>query len=159
MVYMRNLILSAAFLFILNPCILLAYCEGGKYPNITVAEELQESQLVVIGEVTSRMIVVDPIEDPEGYEAEIFKFKIEETLVGPSKKEISLYNVNTSARFPMDVGMKYFIFVRKDDDGYWVNSCGNSDEYDKSAKIILEVKKLLKKAHNQGDTPVLKPAR
>lgn len=134
-----------------------AWCE--KYPDISIAEELKKSDFVVIGTVSSRLIVVDPVEDPEGYEAEIFKFKIEEALSGNPKKEIRLYNENNSGRFPMEVGKKYFIFVRTGDDGYWVDSCGNSEEYYKSAKIISEVKKLLKKAHNQKDALDQKPVR
>jgi hypothetical protein len=57
-----------------------AWCEN--YPDISIADEMKKSDFVVIGTVTTRLIVVDPIEDPEGYEAEIFKFRIEEVLSG-----------------------------------------------------------------------------
>ncbi len=151
-------IITISFALLLISTNLFAYCD--KYPEISVAQEIERSKFVVIGTVISRMIVVDPLKDPEGYEAEIFKFKIEKTLKGQPGKIISLYNVNSSARFPMEVNKKYFLFVDTDEDGYWVNSCGTSKKYQDSAKVMDEVKRLLQnKMHNQKNAPDQKTVR
>ena len=127
---------------------LYAYCDGGMYPNISIAEEIEKSEFVVIGMVVSRHIVVDPVEDPEGYEAEIFRIRIETVLKGEPrppliKPYLSVYNVNTSARFPMDVGKKYILFVYLGRDGFWVNSCGNSTTYREGADTIKTVARIV----------------
>ena len=125
---------------------LYAYCEGGKYPNISVAEEIMESKFIIVGKVTSRRIVVDPESDPEGYEAEIFQVSIESVLHGHPPKYVmrqylSLFNSNDSSRFPMIVGEKYLLFVSSGSDGFWINSCGNSDNFNDSREKISIIKK------------------
>ena len=125
---------------------LYAYCEGGKYPNISVAEEIKESKFVVVGKVTSRRIVVDSESDPEGYEAEIFQVSVESVLRGRPPKYVmgqylSLFNFNASSRFPMAVGEKYLLFVSSGSDGFWINSCGNSAEFADSQETIRLIKK------------------
>jgi hypothetical protein len=126
---------------------LYAYCEGG-YPNISVSDEIKKCEFIVIGTVVSRYIVVDPIEDPEGYEAEIFHIEIESILNGTPKDKLikpymSVYNDNDSGRFPMHVGEKYLLFVYSDRDGLWINSCGNSATYNRGRETINEIKKIL----------------
>jgi len=127
---------------------LYAYCEGGKYPNISVSKEIKECEFIVIGKVVSRHIVVDPIEDPEGYEAEIFHIEVESILNGHPqdsmiKPYLAVYNGNDSGRFIMHVGEKYLLFVYSGNDGFWINSCGNSDTYTRGKETINEIKKLL----------------
>jgi hypothetical protein len=127
-----------------------AFCSGGKYPNIGVAEEMRESDFIVIGTLSAMKIVVDPVEDPEGYEAQLFQVKISKILRGTPPKYamqsyFTVFNVNTSARFPIgpeDLGKQYLLFVRSSPDGYWINSCGNSDELDKSAKNLWMIERL-----------------
>jgi hypothetical protein len=123
-----------------------AWCEGG-YPNISVKDEIKKCEFIVIGTVVKRYIVVDPIEDPEGYEAEIFHIEIESVLQGnPQKKPyLSVYNDNGSSRFVMHVGEKYLLFVYSGSDGFWIDSCGNSDLYKDSKKTIEEIKDILVK--------------
>ena len=126
---------------------LFAYCDGG-YPNITVADEIKEANFVAIGKVTSRKIVVDPIEDPEGYEAELFQVEIENVLYGTPpeyvvKGYLTLYNVNTSSRFNMDVGESYIMFVSEYWDGFYINSCGNSGTVIKSKEVIKTIQKIV----------------
>lgn len=128
---------------------LFAYCEGG-YPNISVSDEIKKCEFIVIGTVVSRHIVVDPVEDPEGYEAEIFHVEVENILSGNPKDYLikpylSLYNYNASSRFPMTVGEKYILFVYSGNDGFWINSCGNSDTYNEAKETINEIKKIIVK--------------
>lgn len=127
-----------------------AYCDGGKYPNIAVPDEIKVSQFVVIGTVIARKIVVDPIEDPEGYEAEIFHVKVKQVLYGHPKQGalkpyLAIYNANTSARFLMDMGEKYLLFVSEGADGFFINHCGNSGEVTESKSTMAAIEKFKKR--------------
>lgn len=139
-----NKILAAIFISLISNSV-YAYCDGG-YPNISVAEELKESEFVLIGSTISRKILVDPIEDPKGYEAEIFQVKVERVVSGKpkeyvTKEYLTLYNYNASSRFLMEIGKKYFLFVSEGADGYWINSCGNSSEIEPSQNAVELIKK------------------
>jgi hypothetical protein len=118
-----------------------AYCEGGRYPNVTVQEEIPEADFIVIGTVTNRRIVVDTVEDPEGYEAELFQVEIEDVIRGTPpdhamKPYLTIYEENASSRFGMEVGVRYLLFVSASADGYYINSCGNSGVLSESADIL-----------------------
>jgi hypothetical protein len=141
-----------AIIFSTLPAQLYAYCDGGKYPDISVSEEIQKTEFIVIGTVKSRKIVVDPKEDPEGYEAEIFHVDVEKTLYGAppaylDKQFLRLYNDNTSSRFPMDEGQKYLLFVSSGSDGFWVNSCGNSGKLNVSMEVIKGIQLIVGDHH------------
>ncbi len=142
---MKTIIIALIALLIYSAP-LHAYCEGGKYQNISVSEEIKKCDFIIIGTVVSRKIVVDPVEDPIGYEAEIFDVEVESILYGTPKEKLtkpslSVYNENTSARYPMIVGEKYLLFVYLDNVGFWINSCGNSTLYKKSEEPIAEIKR------------------
>lgn len=124
---------------------LYAYCEGGKYPNISVTEEITKSEYIVVGTVTSRRILVDPESDPKGYEAEIFQVKVESVIHGHPPKYVTrqyltIFNYNDSSRFPMRIGEKYLLFVSSGSDGFWINSCGNSDIFTNSRENLNKIK-------------------
>lgn len=130
---------------------LFAYCDGG-YPNVTVADEIKETNFIVIGKVTSRKIIVDPIEDPEGYEAELFQVKVESVLYGTPpeyviKGYLTLHNANTSSRFNMDIGESYLMFVSDYMDGFFINSCGNSGTVTERKEIIKTIQKIVGDKH------------
>jgi hypothetical protein len=146
---MRKMLLASILMCISSQ--LFAYCEGG-YPNISLANEIAKADFIIIGKVTSRRIVVDPKEDPQGYEAELFQIKVNSILNGNPKQNIikpylTVYNNNDSSRFVMDVGETYLLFVYDGMDGRWVNSCGNSDTYKESAEKINTIKKLVGAKH------------
>ncbi|RYY03775.1 MAG: hypothetical protein EOO53_07730 [Gammaproteobacteria bacterium] len=124
-----------------------AHCEGDEHPNISVSQELKESTFVVAGEVVSRKILVDPLIDPTGYEAEIFQIKVHKIIAGKpktyvKKEYLTIYNYNASSRFPMEKGNVYLLFVSEGADGYWINSCGNSAEIKNSQETLKQITKL-----------------
>jgi hypothetical protein len=145
---MRNILISIALLSFSNQ--LCAWCP--KYPNVTVAEEIKGADFIVTGKVISRKIIVNPIEDPEGYDAELFQVQVEQTLYGKPpnyvlKEYLSLYNVNDSGRFPMVVGEKYLMFVSTGSDGFYIDSCGNSGTLTESKEIIKVIQKIIGGKH------------
>jgi hypothetical protein len=122
-----------------------ALCTAG-YPNISLSRELKESDFVIIGTLMSYRRVVDP-EDPEGYEATLYQVHVDRALRGQvrayaRKAYLTVYNENTSARFPFDEpptsgkGKRYLMLVRSGPDGYWVDACGHSGELEQSRKTV-----------------------
>jgi hypothetical protein len=126
-----------------------AHCEGG-YPNVTVGQEVREAQFVIVGRPTKLSYVRDIVEDPDGYEATLIQVKVDKILYGKApayatRSYITLHNVNTAARFPMDeqdYGKPFVLFVYEGTDGYWVNSCGNSDHLKRKRHLPSQIEKL-----------------
>jgi hypothetical protein len=134
----------------LLPGAALATCLGddglSHYPNVSIEKEIRESDFIVVGKVSSRRIVVDVEDDPQGYAAELFQVEVESILSGdPDIHTIhpypTIYSSNDTSRFPFDLGETYLLFVSDGQDGRWVNTCGNSDTYKLSQKTIEIIKK------------------
>ncbi len=125
------------------PGLASAFCEGG-YPNIALAREVQESAFVIVGSLMSYRRVVDP-EDPEGYAATLYRVRVDRVLRGRPPARLTIYNENTSARFPFDEpigadkGKRYLMLVRGGPDGYWIDACGHSDEMANSGKTMRAI--------------------
>jgi hypothetical protein len=126
-----------------------ALCLGG-HPSVTVGQEVQEAKFVIIGRPTKLFYVRDIVENPDGYEATLIQVKVDKILYGraptyAARSFITLYNVNTSARFPMDekdYGKPFVLFVNEGPDGYWVSSCGHSDELKRNKHLLVQIEKL-----------------
>jgi hypothetical protein len=115
---------------------------------------VKESEFVIVGTLMSYARVADP-EDPEGYAGTRYRVRVDRLLRGrlPARVRrsgLTIYNVNTSARFPFDEparpgeGKSYLMLVRAgaDDGGYWVDACGHSGELEKSRKIIRSIQRM-----------------
>jgi hypothetical protein len=132
-----------------SPGMASAFCDRG-YPDISLSRELKESEFVIVGRPTSYRRVVDP-EDPEGYVATLYRVQVEQVLRGrvpahARRSGLTIYNGNTSARFPFDdpaasgEGKRYLMLVRSGPDGYWVDACGHSGELEKSRETIRRIR-------------------
>lgn len=143
---MKKLSILFCTLFFSN--VAWALCSGG-YPSVTVGQEVREARFVMIGRPTKLFYVRDIVEDPDGYEATLIQVKVEKILYGKApayatRNYITLHNVNTSARFPMDekdYGKPFVLFVSEGPDGYWVNSCGNSGELKRNRHLPAQIEK------------------
>jgi hypothetical protein len=139
---LRRLLLAA---LLAAPGLAPAVCIGG-YPNISLAREVKESAFVIVGTLTSYARVPDP-EDPEGYVATRYRVRVDQVLRGRVPDKLTIYNENSSARFPFDdpppdgAGKAYLMLVRSGPEGYWVDACGHSGEPGKRRKIIRAIRK------------------
>lgn len=123
-----------------------ALCDGG-YPNISLSREVKESAFVIVGSLMSYRRVSDP-EDPEGYAATLYRVRVDRVLRGRPPARLTIYNENTSGRFPFDdpvgqgKGKRYLMLVSSAPEGYWVSSCGNSGELAKSGKTMRSIQRM-----------------
>ncbi|WP_130621060.1 hypothetical protein [Dyella amyloliquefaciens] len=80
------------------------------YRHPTVAGEFKEATSVITGRVTAERHISEP-DDPEGYAWTIYTVQVLETFKGTPLRAIQLLSENTSARFWMDTGNTYLLFV------------------------------------------------
>jgi hypothetical protein len=100
-----------------------AACLGG-HPSVKA--EAHDSRLVIVGKVTGSYQIRDP-EDPAGFLATLYVVRVVESIRGQATIPLHVWSVNTSSRYPMEVGEQHLLFLNMSDEGFWeVNSCGNS---------------------------------
>lgn len=103
----------------------LALCLDGRAP--AVAQEAAAASGVVVAEVTQAELLREDPADPHGITATLYVLKVLRTVRGALPPGLALYSENTSARFPMEVGGRYLLFLSRDRNyRYFVDACGNS---------------------------------
>jgi len=111
-----NAVLLAAFLLASR-----SVCLEG-HPSVRA--EFAKSALVLIGTALSEQTTVDA----DGFYAlTTYRVKVDEVLRGRPADTLSVVSQNDSGRFPMDVGVQYFLFVFHGEKGLTVDNCGNSN--------------------------------
>lgn len=101
----------------------------------TVAAEFGSSKFVILGRATHARNISSP-DDPAGYDWTVYEVKVLASYKGHPPRSIKLVSSNTTARFPMDEGKDYLLFIdRFDEPEYagkeplptdFVDNCGNS---------------------------------
>ena len=108
--------------------------------KIPLDEEIDSTQRIIMGQVTGKpQILQEDPSDPIGVTAYLYTVHVLRQLKGTTPENITIRSENTSARFPMDVGEKYLLFLSKDHD-FWVNSCGNSAPLEESGDALYRIK-------------------
>lgn len=117
----------------------------------SVPEEYASVPWILIGRVTASRNVASP-DDPGFYDWTIYDVEVVEALKGKPPHRIKLESENTSARFPMEKGRQYLIFVshskmvemagsEKLPQDY-VDNCGNSGAVEEVEATIRMVREL-----------------
>jgi hypothetical protein len=106
---------------------------------------------VFIGRATASRDVPDP-DDPEFYNWTIYDVQVVKVFKGKPPHHIRLLSENTTARFPMDHGKEYLVFVshsptaemagKEKLPGDYVDNCGNSGSVEEAGATIRVVKGL-----------------
>jgi hypothetical protein len=84
-----------------------AYCDS--FP--TVEQEFKASALVFVGKVTSAREVAVRNNAITG--GAFYSVELVELLKGRPHHKLQLYSENSTARFPMEVGLRYLIFAAR----------------------------------------------
>lgn len=117
----------------LYPLAASAACYSG---HPTVGAERSDSKFVISGRAIASRDVMSP-DDPAIVGKTIYDVAVLKTYKGTPGSTISITSVNTSSRFPMNIGQTYLLFVSEYEGEYFVDSCGNSGE-------VIEKKSALK---------------
>ncbi len=103
----------------------LALCMDGRAP--AAAQEAEHAAAVVQALVTQARDLHEDASDPHGITATRYAVRVLRTLRGHPPAAFTLHSENTSARFPMETGERYLLFVQRDGAGrYFIDACGNS---------------------------------
>ncbi|SFW71062.1 hypothetical protein [Luteibacter sp. UNCMF366Tsu5.1] len=123
------------------------------YRKPTVAAEFKDAAAVITGRVTAARNISEP-DDPEGYAWTIYSVQVLETFKGTPQRTIQLLSENTTARFPMDTGKTYLLFISQSSmiemagkerlPTNFIDICGNSAVEEDARSLIKEVRHLSK---------------
>ena len=108
--------------------------------HIPPEKEAREAYAVVIGTVVRVKEGPAPFEGEEG-EGTVYQLSVAETLRGHRRKTFPLFSENTSARFPMEVGRKYLVFVHKRDKIFFATNCGSSGHLSERSEVVDQLRK------------------
>ncbi|WP_267226849.1 hypothetical protein [Dyella silvae] len=117
----------------------------------SVPEEYASAQWVVIGRVAASRDVASQ-DDPGFYDWTVYDVEVVESLKGKPPHRIKLESENTSARFPMDNGRQYLLFVSHSNTAEmagseklpqnYIDNCGNSGAVDEVEATVKKVRGL-----------------
>jgi hypothetical protein len=123
------------------------------YRNPSVPAEFKSAVLVITGRVTDARNISEP-DDPDGYAWTVYTVQVLQTFKGSPPRTIRLLSENSSARFYMDTGQTYLLFVshspvaemagqeRLPTD--YIDDCGNSALVKDAKSAVDKVKELSK---------------
>ena len=117
----------------------------------SVAEEYQQAQFVVIGRATHEQNIASEA-DPDDFDWTVYDVEVLQAFKGHPPHTIRLSSENSSARFPLDPGKTYLLFItrmpmeeREGDETLpadFVDNCGNSDVMQTAGEALKAVTRL-----------------
>jgi hypothetical protein len=105
--------------------------------SFPLAEEFDASFIVATVNVVSARALIGG----EGVvTAHDYRLTPRDTLKGPTTDEFTVRSENTSARFSMDPGKTYLVFLRARDGASFIDACGWSDELSAANETLSKVR-------------------
>jgi hypothetical protein len=116
-------------------------CTDGRHPQWR--EEFADSDIVATGTAAEVRRKPDD-KDPDGYIATIYEIRTREIFRGRIPKRLHVESENTSSRFPMQPGVTYLLFLKRDASSghYFIDNCGNSAPLDQARPILSALSKM-----------------
>ena len=117
------------------PCAVHAVCLNG---TPSIEQEFRDSAIVAVGVARAARDVGAP-DDPAGIDHTIYTVRLTRAFKGaPAGRTIEVVSDNTSARFPLERGVRYLLFIGEAKDGRYVDNCGWSGALrDKDTGAVL----------------------
>jgi hypothetical protein len=113
--------------------------------TVPLSSEVRTADAIVVGRVLAEQGLREDPMDPDGYTAFNVKVKIITRLKGNLPSVVVIRNDNTSARYPMSTGEEHLLFVSRDRQGLWINSCGNSSAMPEGKKVMAQIRAQLQR--------------
>jgi hypothetical protein len=123
------------------------------YRNPSVPAEFKSAASVITGRVLGGRNISEP-DDPQGFAWTVYTVQVLKTFKGRPQRMIQLLSENTSARFPMDIGKTYLLFVSQSQVAEmagqerlptkYIDNCGNSAPAEDATSAVNLVRELSK---------------
>lgn len=117
----------------------------------SVAEEYQQAEFVVIGRAMHERNIFSEA-DADDYDWTVYDVEVLQAFKGKPPHTLHLLSENSSARFPMDGGKMYLLFITRmpmeEHEGDetlpadFVDNCGNSNVMDAASETLRTVSRL-----------------
>lgn len=108
--------------------------------TFSVDDEFGRAFIVATVRVVSGRELREDKADPEGLTAHAYRVRPLDTLKGPVLSEFTLHNSNSSARFDMNVGGTYLVFVSTLAGRSVIDNCGWSDATPAATEALSKVR-------------------
>ena len=128
------------------------FISGYKVP---LDSEVRTADAIVVARVLSEQGLNEDPTDPDGYTAYNLTIRVLTSLKGKVPTIVVIKNENTSARYPMSVGEEHILFVSRNGNELWINSCGNSAAMPKGKQLVKQIQAKLQKLKQDRTHPAI----
>jgi hypothetical protein len=108
-------------------------------------EEIDNTAIILVGEVTGERTLQEDPSDPTGITATLYSVHVVKTLKGKVLRNIRIRTENDSGRYPMVTRERHLLFLTKEDDHFRADSCGNSSPLPEAAAVLQQTEAILAK--------------
>lgn len=115
--------------------------------TFSIGDEMSRAFVVATVKVASASVLREDNADPEGVTGHSYRVAPLDTLKGPVLSEFTLYSSNSTARFDMDVGKTYLLFVSAASGRSVVDNCGWSDALLAASETLSKVRDIAATTH------------
>lgn len=112
--------------------------------NLSVAKEYHESAAVFIGTTLSARTLAG---HGDTLDVTVYRVRVDERLRGSPSHVVTILSENSSGRFPQTVGVRYLLFVYRDNGNFVVDNCGNSGQLTARRRVLDSVRRLARQSH------------
>ncbi len=113
-------------------------CLDNRHPS--VHDEFTTSFAVIEGRILREKNLTEDPSDPSGITATVYDVRVTRQLKGRVGRTIHIKSENTSSRFPMALGSSYLLFLTRDRNSNFVDSCGNSVRLSEARDVLSIIK-------------------
>ena len=110
--------------------------------KVPLEEEIRFSDFITIGQVIESYYLPDPVE-PEFIAATIYAIRVTKQLKGKLPELIHIRSKNDSGTYWMETGEQHVLFLKKDEQHFIIDSCGNSSLLPQGNNVFKRVENLL----------------
>lgn len=107
--------------------------------HVALDEEVVSTESIVIGKVINKQALQEDSSDPYGITAHIVTVQVLQQLKGSTSKIITIRVENDSSRYWMEVAEKHLLFLTKEGEHFFIDSCGSSSVLPEGDAVINQV--------------------
>lgn len=129
------------FLALVSAFACLHACAFCLEPPLRVSDEFYTSPLVLTGTPISSRHFSEKT-GADAVDGILYTVRVDHDFRGNPGSSVEVFSEDSSGRFPMDLHQRYLLFLSRDDNRWFVDSCGNSGLLSQGAKALNAIRRL-----------------